>query len=855
HQAPNGLGQLVSYVVLQPGAALSSADLLDAIRQDLPPHMVPQHVVFLDAFPLNDNGKVDRGRLPLPEFGRAGLSTAYRAPRAGLETTVAEIFLDALGVPEIGADDDFFELGGDSISAARAIIRIRPVVDPDTPLRLLFDERTVANVARALGELTAKRAADPSRAVTLVSRDHALPLSSAQQQLWFLHQLDSAETTYNEPTAHLIRGELDVAALGRAVNALAARHETLRTYFVMDGDSPAQRAVAALTVPLPVEDLRALPEDERHRAVHAALAAESRVPFDFARPPLFRVALFRMRDDEWVLFVNTHHIVTDGWSSMLMISELGRFYAAESAGGEAPGELPFQYADYAVAQRQRLADGHLDDQISFWRNELADAPTLLELRTDRPRPPKQTDEGNTIPFVLDQVVTARIRQFCREHDLSVYMFLLSVFSLLLNRYTGQRDLVVGTAAANRHQPGLDELIGFFVNILPVRVSFAQDVDFRTHADRVREKSLAVYDNQEVPFDRIVQELRLSATLNHPPLVQVVFAYQNRFDQSLDLGPLSVTRLAVPHNHARYDLTLYATEREDRLDASVEYNTDLFDQDTITRLIDNFETLLGDVLDRPDTRLSELTVASAAEAELLAKWNDTATPFPSSCLHELFEVQAAANPDRIAVVLGDTELTYRELDERANQLAHLLQEHGVRPDSVVGLCVERSPEMVIALIAILKAGGAYLPLDPEAPANRLNQILTAARAVLCLVDRDRTDLTARALTLDAAARHGASFPVTKPASTVSGANLVSIYYTSGSTGMPKGVANTHTGWVNRMTWMQRQHQLKPGETILHKTTLTFDDAALEIFWPLAYAGTIALLPPGLHRDPRAIIDAA
>ncbi|MEU7291924.1 amino acid adenylation domain-containing protein [Streptomyces exfoliatus] len=794
--------------------------------------------------------------------------------REYVQAWLARIFAETLGTGEFAQDADFFACGGDSILAARAVMRIRAEVSGDVPLSWLFEQRSPVKLAVLLdgrvrlagAEGTTEGTAAGTGGVTgsVIARTGngtAEPLSHAQERLWLLHQLDPESPAYNEPLLYRIHGDLDVEALRAALRHLVDRHDVLRTSLVLEDDRPVQRVEETARVELTVADLRGAGDGGAEDAARERIRTEVATPFDLAAGPLFRSLLLRTGDQDAYLLLTFHHIVTDGWSTGLILDGLGAGYAAARAGRPvAAAPLSVRYADFAGWQRGWLEDGVAERQLQFWERELAAAPELTAFPTDRPRPATPSYDGGHVRFTVPAGLGGRVAEASRAHEVSVYVTMLSAFLLTLHKYTGQQDLVIGTPVAGRHHPDVDELVGFFVNTVPFRSRYRASDTFQEYVRSVGATCLDVLDHQDVPFAQIVQRLNLQGISSHAPLVQTVFAYQDDEAQELALDGLRTEPVPVDGATSRFDTTLFVTRRPGgSFDCDLEFSTDLYDRATAERLVAHFLGLLGQVLDTPGERLAAYRLCTPAELAQLESWNATTADFPADrCLHSLIEDQVDATPDAVAVVLGDTELTYAELDARANRLAHHLGRLGVRPDDVVGLCMDRSPELVVGLLAILKAGAGYLPLDPEAPRKRLTQIAADARADVCLTlghQADGAPEVAHVVRVDADRAEIAGLPADRPAVAVHPRNLVSVYYTSGSTGAPKGVASSHEGWVNRMVWMQKQHGLRPGETVLHKTTLTFDDSALELFWPLMYGGRIALIEPGLHRDPQAVLEAA
>ncbi|MDQ0418693.1 amino acid adenylation domain-containing protein [Croceifilum oryzae] len=858
-----GNKRLVAYVVMK--ADQSEGDkheLREHLKEWLPLYMIPHFMMFLEKLPLNQNSKLDRKALPTPSSTRPDLGTDYIEPRNEMESYLAGVFEDVLKMEEVGVYDDFFELGGDSITATLVMTRLRLTIHPKIPLKVLFDLKHIAGLTHYFQENGWSLILEGIMGLQRVDRDQELPLSFAQERLWFIHKLDEEKPTYNEPVAYRICGDLQIPALHKALCEMVQRHESLRTTFITIGDHPVQFIAQEEKVELPLEDLSSVPAGEREKTLQMGLTKESRIPFRLDKAPLMRSKLFKMDTEEYVLFINMHHIITDAWSGVLFLEELGILYDAVLKKKPNPMDEPsFQYADFAAWQREWLQGTTLEEQVDFWKQELAGELPVLQLPTDYPRPAVQTFEGNRFTFHLDAELVDQIKQLGQQNEASAYMVLLAAFNILLHRYSRQPDILVGSPIANRNYPGLEQMIGFFVNTIIVRSEYSGDCAFHEYVNQMKEKCLNIYNHQDVPFEQLVRELQPERNPAYSPLVQVVFAFQNNLEEVLHLTDLQVSPVNVNTHTARYDLTLFLTETKQGKYAGIfEYNTALFKQETIERLCENFTTLLKKIVADPTQSLAQLPITSENQRTDILKWNETRVPFPENgTLHESIQKQVERTPDAPAVVFKGKSLTYRELDECANQLAHYLVEKGVGPKRVVGICMERSLDLIVGLYAILKAGGAFLPLDPEAPKARLSQILEDSEAVVCLselafqerVPHDTVSTTWLDVEWDRITLMSSHTLKGK----IAPDDPISVYYTSGSTGKPKGVVNTQSGWMNRMCWMQNHFQLQPGETVLQKTTLTFDDAAVEVFWPLMQGGRVALIEPGMHRDPRAIIDAA
>ena len=748
--------RLVAYMVAAEGAALEAAELRGALARELPDYMIPSAFVPLDALPLTPNGKIDRRRLPAPDLD-AQIAHSYVAPRNATEETLCRIFADVLGLERVGVDDDFFQLGGHSLLAVQIVSRIWRELERQLPLRSLFASPRIADFAAQL-DVAVGEAALPD--IRPVSRSAPLPLSFAQQRLWFLDQLQPGDAAYNIPAALRVIGDFDTAAFAFAVNEIVRRHEVLRTAFVLRDGVATQVIAPALAIATPIIDLGGLDQEMREAEALRLAAEEARHPFDLATGPLLRVKTLDLgirpatAERERVVLFTMHHIVSDGWSSGVLLREFVELYEAFVAGRPSPlPELAIQYADYAVWQRQWLQGDVLDRQLAYWREKLGGAPPALDLPTDHARPARQDHAGARRSFTIGKHVADRLASLGRDEGATLFMTLLAAFQLLLSRYSGQHDISVGTPVANRRRLELEELIGFFVNTLVMRADLSGDPSFRVLLARVRETALGAQAHQDLPFERLVEELRPVRDMSRDPLFQVMFSLQNAPKSAAAVSGLRFEPLASEGASAKFDLTLSIAETDKGLVASIEYATALFEASTIDRMARHYCALLEGIASDPDRRIGELDMLEAAERHrLLVEWNDTATDYPQDKLvHELFEEQAARAPEAVALVYEGAQLSYGELNERANRLAHHLRALGVGPDVIVGLCVERSFEMIVALLGVLKAGGAYLPIDPDYPKDRIAYMIAdAAPALVLTQDHLRTRLpeTIATLRLDA-----------------------------------------------------------------------------------------------------------
>lgn len=686
------------------------------------------------------------------------------------------------------------------------------------------------------------------------------PLSFAQARLWFLEQLEPGNPFYNQSAAVHLLGRLNLAALEQSFNEILRRHEVLRTTFTVVEGQPVQVIAPTLPLTLPVVDLQKLPEAERKGEVLRRATEEGQQSFNLSKTPLLRCTLLRLDETEYVLLFTMHHIISDAWSKGVLLRELAILYEAFSIGKPSPlPELPIQYADFAVWQQQWLQGEVLETQLTYWRQQLEGSPPLLELPTDRTRPPVQTFRGATQSFILPKALTEALKELSKQEDVTLFMTLLAAFKTLLYRYTGQNDILVGSPIANRNRSEIEGLIGFFVNTLVMRTNLGGRPSFREILSRVRNVALAAYAHQDLPFERLVNELQLERDLSHTPLFQVMFEFGNTPISALALPGLTLSLLETKSSTAKFDLSLSMRETEQGLIGSLEYNTDLFDAGTIARMLGHFQTLVASILANPDQRLENLQLLTDAEKQqLLVEWNDTGADYPQNqCIHQLFEAQVEQTPDAVAVVFEDQQLTYRELNAKANQLAHHLQKLGVKPEVLVGLCVERSLEMVVGVLGILKAGGAYVPLDPGYPQERLVFMLENANVPVLLTTETLVsrlpDYQAQVVYLDDDWQEISQESDRNPISKVTTQDLAYLIYTSGSTGKPKGVQILHSALVNFLSAMRLSPGLTQADTFLSVTPLSFDIAALELYLPLIVGARVVVVSREVAADGTRLLE--
>jgi len=848
-----GEARLVAYLVVRAGAEQPSVgELRRFLGRTLPEYLVPSAFVFLEALPLSPNGKVDRSKLPAPVLERQSLERPLVAPRNATEQAVARIWAEVLDVAQVGVEDSFFDIGGHSLKATQVVSRLREALQVELPLRALFEAPTIAGLSERIQALQQQAVAGPE-AISPRPRSGELPLSFAQQRLWFLDQLEPGSAAYNIPLALRLTGRIDVPALQRAFDEVVRRHEAIRTTFPSVEGLPLQRIAPPFSLELGRMDLRAVAVAAREAELARVLAEEAGRSFSLAEGPLLRACLVALAEEEHVLLLTMHHIISDGWSMGVLVREMTEAYAALSR-GQTPSlpPLPIQYADYAAWQREHLRGEVLERQLAYWRERLSGELPVLQLPTTRPRPAFASARGATERLELSEEQTRAVHELARAEGVTPFMVLHAAFSALLHRYSGQEDIVVGTPIANRHRAEVEPLVGFFVNTLALRTDLSGDPSFGELLARAREATLGAYAHQDIPFEALVEALQPARELGRTPFFQVMLVVQNAPMPALSVSGLTISPLTTDSATAKFDLTLFLEEEEGRMLAAWEYRTDLFDAAAVQRMHAHFTALLGGCVSRPQERLSRLPLLPAEERRLLLSQFSQGPlgHHPQPLAHELFEAQVARTPEAVAVECGTERLTYRELDRRANRLARVLRARGVGPDVCVGLCLERSNELVTAILAVLKAGGAYLPLDPSYPRERLAFMVEQAGVPVLLTSARLRELlpphSAEVLFVEA------DMPVSAqddapPGSGVSPRNLAYVLYTSGSTGTPKGVMVSHEGLANYLAWCAEAYGPGSGEGAPVHSPIGFDLTVTSLFAPLLAGRKAVLVPDGTEVE--------
>jgi amino acid adenylation domain-containing protein len=835
-------------VVLKKNAALTETEIQRFTALRLADFKTPRHVLIMDEIPTGPTGKVQRVNLAaqlgldLTSFGEAETGAQWVGPQTDTEVRLAEIWREVLRFDQIGIHHSFFELGGDSLTAGQIINRVRSKLQAEISFLDFFAAPTVAGMAKIIETSTENGRNQTISPQTVPENQVDLPLSFGQERLLFFDQFDGANVAYNRPANLRFSGVLNIDALRRALDEIVRRHEVLRSRFFSVGGRPIQRIHKNMSWPVSISDISDIQPSEREAEARRIAVEEAQRPFDLRQGPLIRGHLVRLNRDDHVLLLTVHHMVFDGWSEGILFQELKTLYTAFLAGQPSPLEpLPFQYSDFASMQRQRLRGDFLEHLVSYWTAQLKHRIHVLDLPTDRPRPPLQTFRGTRHSFQITKELSDALRQLGRSEKATLFMTLLAAFQALLHRYTNQDDTLVGCPIAGRNVPETEKLIGFFVNVLVLPADFSTEPTFRELLRSVRNNTLAALAHQDLPFEKLVEEMQVERDLSRSPLFQVSFQLRNYPRQETGLPNLRVAPFEIGSGLEKYDLSVELLDYDVQgLECRFRYNTDLFDACTIVRMGNHFQSLLEGIVANPDQAVSCLPILTASERRhLLVGWNDTKRDYPRNrCIHQLFEAQVEQTPDAVAVGFGTQQMTYRELNAQSNQLARHLRSLGVGPEALVGICVERSPQMIIGILGTLKAGGAYVPFDPNYPVERLAFMLADAQTKLLLTQRRLLEkfpqYGGKAICLDT---DWPKISRNSKENLVNAAvpdNLVYVIYTSGSTGRPKGVAIQHSGLVNLVRWHQDAYSITPADRASQVAGLSFDACAWEL-WPYLTGG--------------------
>ncbi|MGG4197323.1 amino acid adenylation domain-containing protein, partial [Paenibacillus jamilae] len=834
-ETERGVQELCAYVT--GSSELTAQAIRSKLSTDLPPYMIPSHFIRLEKMPLTPNGKLDRKALPAPD-GALSTGTEYVAPRTTTEAKLAQLWQDVLGLERVGIRDNFFDIGGHSLRAMTLVSRIHQTLEAEVPLRQLFLSPTIESLAAALEAAEGRT----FEALVPAPLQAAYPLSSAQKRLYVLQQLEGAELSYNMPAALRLTGTLDLQRLEAALQALIARHESLRTAFAAVDGEPMQRIVEAPGFTVAYEEARGA-------GAQASIQRFLR-PFDLGVAPLLRTTVVRLDETDHVLLFDMHHIVSDGTSISILVQELTKLYA-----GEELEPLRLQYKDYALWQQGYRQSAAYRKMESYWLSQFAGELPVLSLPTDVPRPVVRSFKGDRVDFELDNVLVEAVRELARENGVTVYMVLLAAYSALLGRLSGQEEVIVGTSIAGRSHADLQGMIGMFVNTLALRMNPSGEKPFTAYLEEVKQTALGALEHGDYPFEELVEQVVKQRDMSRNPLFDAMLVLQNTEQADLELAGLQWTPYPMESGVAKFDLTLSVSEHEQGMRCTLEYASKLFERTTIERWAGHFTELLRQAIRHPQTMLGSIEVLTADEREeLLVTFNDTAVELPAEgTLHKLFEKQAAKTPDTVAVVFEDHQLTYSELNERANRLARTLRAAGVEADRLVGIMAEPSLEMVVGILAVLKAGGAYVPIDPAYPAERIRYLLEDSDASPFLLQtrfQEYASLFAKELIrLDDPAAYLEDG--TDLGGVSSSSDLAYVIYTSGSTGKPKGVMVEHRNAVNVISWFISRYELS--DNVMLTTSFTFDPSVEQLFGSLLAGKTLHLIHKETLLNPPKLLD--
>ncbi len=863
----NGSQQLVAYVSsAQDGEEYREAlstKIKQQLTDQLPAYMVPSVIMVLDELPQLNNGKIDRKRLPKPEYKQA----EYKAPETETEKTLAAIWQEVLGIEKVGTQDNFFELGGHSLLATRVLSKLRAELEKDIRLVKLFELPNLFELAQYIDGLS-KGSVQAN--IPKADRNERLMLSYSQQRIWFLEQLNPGSSFYHMPAVLKLQGPFDEARFERSVQHIIQRHENLRTTFVLDEsssfDEPAQ--IIHDLKDWSIQHHNFVGQDLDENAMKQKAAELLLAPFDLSQGPLFRMHLVQVAEQEYYLIAVMHHIISDGWSIEVLLKEIVATYLL---GEQALPALNIQYADFAQWQRKNLSE-LLQEQENYWCEQLNQVP-VLQMPFDRLRPALESHRGASVPFALSKELSQSLKQFSEQQGLTMFMTLMAAYQVLLARYSGQNDFAVGTPIANRNHPDLEPLIGCFINTLAIRVDLEDaQLNFETLSQQVKQSTLQAFEHQDLPFEKIVDALRLERSMSHSPIFQVMLVVnnqalgQNELEHALKQvqgndSELTVSTVEAEHVSAKFDLNMEISDQGDSIIGHLEYNTDLFDRGSAEQIAEHFVLLIEGLLSSPDASVFSIPLLDAGQkTDLLSQGEGQSVAYPEFDNISAYLDQAlSAHSDQIALRFEGESLTYQELHRRSDSLAIYLQEQGLVSQAPIALCLERSVDMVVAILAAVKAGSPYLPLDPELPQERLHFMLSDSQAayVLCQtktlalfenIEFEGLDQPAL-LNLEDEALQTVLENVSGDVSNTSiGEDLFNIIYTSGSTGQPKGVMVTQAGILNRIQWMQSEYQLEASDKVLQKTTYSFDVSVWEFIWPLSQGACLVLAKPDGHKDP-------
>jgi amino acid adenylation domain-containing protein len=853
----SGDKRLFAFVAVNQKQTIASKELRCFLKNKLPDYMIPTAFVALNKLPRTLNGKVERRALPIPDNVRAELEETFVAPRTPVEEVLVGIWAEVLGFDKVGVLDNFFELGGHSLLATQIISRLREAFQLEFNLCEIFEYPILSDLANKIELVTQteQKQTQTLPNIPIIARNKNLPLSLAQEHIWFFEQLFPFSAIYNLPKAIRIKGLLKLKVLEQCLNEIVKRHEVMRTSFTQVNGEPVQIVHPFHAFILPVVYLHNLPYSERESKAEELASEEAQQIFYLESGLLWRIKLLRLSEEDHLLLLNMHHIIFDAWSVGVLIHELAILYEAFLSEKQLQlPEIPIQYVDFAVWQRQWLQGKVLDSQLNYWKRKLQGELPILELPTDLPRPNIQTYQGSRYILKLSKSLTTSLKAISRKENVTLFITLMAAFNILLYRYTGQKDILVGTPVANRNRKETERLIGCFTNVVVIRTYLGDKSTVQELITRVRKTVLEAYSYQDIPFGILVKEIQPERDLSRNPLFKVMFAIQNAPMPASEFSNLTWQSLDIDNKTVKLDLNICMVDSNEGLIALIDYNVDLFNESTIKRMADHLQVLLEQITFDQTQYISNLQILTEVERhQLLVEWNHTKKvddPL-DKCIHQLFEQQVERTPDNVAVVFENQHLTYQELNERANQLAHYLRKLGVKPEVLVGICVKRSLEMVVGVLGILKAGGAYVPLDPEYPKERLAFMLKDTKTPVILTQKHLVEYlpkqTVKVVCLDIDWKFINQENCQNPVTNIKVDNLAYVIYTSGSTGTPKGVLLCHLGLVNRILWGKNALRFSAKDRLIQRASFSFDVSVAELFTPLLAGAGVILPRPGYHND--------
>ncbi len=850
--------QLVAYIVANPEQIPTQVELRSFLQSRLPEYMIPASFVFLDTLPLSPNGKIDRSALPAPHTFNIGLSTNFVPPQNATEEVLAHIWVKVLRLEQVGIDNNFFELGGHSLLATQVMSRVRKAFQIEMPLQILFENPTIASLAQAIAQTQIPENDPQNQTIPLIANRESIPLSFAQQRVWFLEQLEPNSPAYIISNALRLRGEFNASILQNALNAIVIHHEALRTNFIT---SPDGSPIQVIGKPRPVE-LKIIKVTQEK--VQSLLNQEAKRPFNLESDLMLRASLLQIDEQEQILLLVMHHIASDGWSMGILWQQLASLYEALLSGKPSPlAKLPIQYADFAVWQHQWLSGEVLSSQINYWKTQLAGANTVLELPTDRPRPPVQTYQGAAQSLMLTQTLSASLIELSRQEGVTLFMTLLAAFGIILHRYTGQEDILIGSPIAGRNRSEIEGLIGFFINTVVLRTDFSGNPSFRSVLSRVRQMALGAYAHQDMPFEKLVEELQPERDTSRNPLFQVWFNMLNLKDIQLELPGVVIEPVSMLETASKFDLTLYVTEKNQGIQLDLVYNTDLFASERMMEMLHQFHHLLNQIVAAADSQISLYSLVTPKARTLL--------PEPRAVLPEpryelvttMFTSWVNRTPEHSALRQGSRTWNYEKLGTSAQALAGVMLSHGVQRGDVVAVFGTKSFGLISSMVAVLLSGGVLLTLDPKLPSNRHLLMLKQAKAKYILyIDSQRPEdkeiyksLTIICINPDTGETINSAQDNSKAINLpeITADDPAYIFFTSGTTGIPKGVLGCHKGLAHFLNWQRQTFEIGQQDRVAQLTGLSFDVVLRDIFLPLTSGATLCLPEEGDNLEPTKILN--